>query len=241
MGFNDEVLAHGTGFIYEKNGQFYLITNWHVVTGKHPETEEYLSDHAGIPNVVCTYFREKENPGNGHKEIINLYSDGDMQMPIWKEHPAHKNKVDVVAIPIPKSIASKYELHPINNIGFDSSFKEEVADETFVIGFPFDEPTYLGLPIWKKASISSEPDVNINQLPMLYIDTATRPGLSGSPVIMQRIGIHGVVGGKVSNDTLIGRIRNFIGIYSGRIGEDEFKAQLGVVWKAKVIEEILAE
>jgi len=38
---------------------------------------------------------------------------------------------------------------------------------------------------------------------------------------------------------IIGRIRNFIGIYSGRIGDDELKAQLGIVWKARVISEII--
>ena len=39
----------------------------------------------------------------------------------------------------------------------------------------------------------------------------------------------------------IGMIRSFLGVYSGRIGaEDNFKAQLGIVWKKTVIEEILA-
>jgi hypothetical protein len=73
----------------------------------------------------------------------------------------------------------------------------------------------------------------------MLIDTATRPGLSGSPVIMQRVGIHGATGGVITADTIFGRIRKFVGIYSGRIGEDEFKAQLGVVWKASVISEIV--
>lgn len=73
----------------------------------------------------------------------------------------------------------------------------------------------------------------------MLIDTATRAGLSGSPVIMQRVGIHGGTGGVLSADTIFGRIRNFVGIYSGRIGDDELKAQLGIVWKARVISEIV--
>ena len=39
--------------------------------------------------------------------------------------------------------------------------------------------------------------------------------------------------------SMIGRIRNFIGVYSGRMGRDELQAQLGIVCKARVIEEIL--
>lgn len=240
IGFNNEVLSHGTGFIYKKGNNFYLITNWHNVSGKHPDTGRHLSDHGGEPNLICTYFRDKENPGNTHKEIVNLYSDSDMQKPIWKEHPTHKNKVDIVAIPLPDVITTKYGMFSINDIQFDSEYREKVADEAFIIGYPFPEPTYIALPIWKKASISSEPDVNINQLPMMYVDTATRPGLSGSPVIMQRVGIHGFTNGVSNDHSSIGRIRNFIGVYSGRVGNDESKAQLGIVWKAKVIEEILA-
>ncbi len=95
------------------------------------------------------------------------------------------------------------------------------------------------MPIWKRANIASEPDINIDQLPKLLIDTATRKGLSGSPVIMKRSGIHGFEHGQPKPDSLIGTIRNFVGIYSGTIGEDELKAQLGIVWKAHVIDEII--
>lgn len=240
LGFNDEVLAHGTGFIYKKGNKYFLITNWHNVSGKHPDTDKHLSDHLGEPNVICTYFRTRSNPGNAHKEVISLYTDDDMQNPVWKEHPVHGHKVDVVAIPLSRDLMAKYQLFPINDIRLDSEYKEEVADEAFIIGYPFEDLTYIGLPIWKKASIASEPDVNLHSLPMMYVDTATRSGLSGSPVIMQRIGVHGVVNGVFDDESSIGRIRNFIGIYSGRIGNDEFKAQLGIVWKSKVIEEILA-
>jgi hypothetical protein len=56
---------------------------------------------------------------------------------------------------------------------------------------------------------------------------------------MQRLGLHGVKGGAITDDTIFGRIRKFVGVYSGRIGDDELKAQLGVVWKARVISEIV--
>ena len=41
------------------------------------------------------------------------------------------------------------------------------------------------------------------------------------------------------DNSLIGRIRGFLGVYSGRIGKGEIHAQLGIVWKSKVIEEII--
>lgn len=239
IAFNDEILATGTGFIYEKNGEHFLITNWHNVSGKHPETGKHNSPHLGEPNTIGVYFRSPANISKSHLEIIPLYSDDIMEHPAWREHPVHGYKVDVVAIPLSDDLVTKYKLFPINSVPFDSEYKEEVADEAFIVGYPFSEQTYVGLPVWKKASIASEPDVNIKQLPMMYLDTATRPGLSGSPVIMQRIGIHGVVDGVFNEESSIGRIRKFIGIYSGRVEDDETKAQLGIVWKSKVIEEII--
>ncbi|MBK1690183.1 hypothetical protein CKO37_22070 [Rubrivivax gelatinosus] len=162
-----------------------------------------------------------------------------MQEPLWLCHPVHGRGVDVVAILLPIEIIDQYQLFPINRIEFDASFRTEVADDAFVVGYPFSDITYLQLPIWKRASVASEPDVDLEQLPKIFIDTATRSGLSGSPVVMQRVGLHGVSGGKLTGSEIIGRIRNFIGVYSGRIGKDESKAQLGIVWKARVIDEII--
>lgn len=235
----DTVLSSGTAFVYARSDQHYLITNWHNVSGRNPLTGQCLSETLALPDMITTMFREAHNPGACRREQVEIYRDSRMAEPLWYEHPIHKSSVDVVAIPLPQEFVTKYRLFAINAISFDCGFKEEVADEAFVVGYPFFEMTYLQLPIWKRASIASEPDVDIDQLPKMFIDTATRPGLSGSPVVMRRIGIHGMKDGKVAGTELIGEIRNLIGVYSGRVGDDEFKAQLGIVWKARVIDEII--
>ncbi|MCF6348609.1 MAG: hypothetical protein L3J20_09970 [Flavobacteriaceae bacterium] len=77
-------------------------------------------------------------------------------------------------------------------------------------------------------------------MPKIFVDTASRPGMSGSPVIFKRSGIHGIIDGKLKLDTVIGVIQGFVGIYSGRIlGKNELEAQLGIVWKKQVIDEII--
>jgi len=233
------VLSSGTGFIYEFAGQPYLVTNWHNVTGRDPITAKCLSETLAVPDMVSTMFRDRDQPAICRREELQLYSDDRMENPSWYEHPVYGRAVDVVVIPLPDALANGYKLFPLNSIAFDTEYKEEVADDAFVVGYPFSDTTYLQLPIWKRASIASEPDVDIDRLPKLFIDTATRPGLSGSPVIMQRVGIHGMDGKQVTPSTVIGRIRSFLGVYSGRIGSDELKAQLGIVWKARVISEII--
>jgi trypsin-like peptidase len=235
----DAVLSSATGFAYESGDTRYLVTNWHNVTGRNPITGKCLSETLAVPDVISTMFRINDQPENCRREEIRLYLDDQMREPVWYEHPKYGRAVDVVVIPLPEALASEYKFFPINAIPFDTQYKEEVADDAFVVGYPFSDNTYLQLPIWKRASIASEPDVNIDQLPKLFIDTATRPGLSGSPVIMQRVGIHGMKGDKLAGTEVIGRIRSFLGIYSGRIGVDELKAQLGIVWKARVITDII--
>ena len=193
LAYEDGVLGSGTGFTYVWDGELFLITNWHNVTGRHPETKKCLHKGGGLPDKISTLFREREKPAHCSRVTIPLYSDEDRLDPVWFEHPEFREKVDVVAIPLPKPILEGKRAFPINEMSFDAKYKTEVADEAFIIGYPFSEVTHLQLPIWKKASIASEPDVNLDQLPKMLVDTATRAGLSGSPVIMQRVGIHRAV------------------------------------------------
>lgn len=234
----DTIFSTGTGFIYFHDDRYYIITNWHNATGRNPITNEPLSEnHMGIPNVFCFYLRLKNGNGQSRLVKLNLYEDSEMTKPKWLVHPIYKSKVDVVAIEL--ETFTDIIFSPLNKYDFDNDISPEVADEAFIIGYPFEDFRYLGLPIWKKASIATEPTVNEDQLPKMLLDTATRPGLSGSPVIYQRIGIHRMKDGQLQPDSIIGRIRGFLGVYSGRIGKGEMMAQLGIVWKKKVIEEII--
>jgi len=93
-------------------------------------------------------------------------------------------------------------------------------------------------PIWKRGSVASEPDYDWRNMPAFLIDTATRDGMSGSPVVARHSGIllTGANDG-MGPDSLIGTMTKFTGIYSGRIGEDEMGVQLGLVWKPIVLDD----
>src|SRR2546422_3051669 len=41
-----------TGFIVSKDGKHYLITNWHVLAGRHPVTKKALHDNAPVPDEL---------------------------------------------------------------------------------------------------------------------------------------------------------------------------------------------
>ncbi len=231
-------LGSATAFVYDKNDKHYLITNWHCMTGINPITKEPISNHAGIPDELNILLRVREDNGLRWKSFnINLYKE---DKAIWLVHPIYKEKVDVVAIEIQMDVKTEVILKPINSIVFDT-LKMDVADDIFILGYPFELKGIGQLPIWKKGSIATEPDLDYEELPKILVDTASRPGMSGSPVIFRRTGIHNLSkGGGLTTNTIIGQIQGFVGIYSGRLrGDSPIDAQLGIVWKKQVIDEII--
>ncbi|MEN9910028.1 MAG: hypothetical protein RLZZ540_3187 [Bacteroidota bacterium] len=228
-------LATGTAFIYEYNQKFYLITNWHNVTGENPLTGKPLGNNAGRPDILVMTFMISKQPLRWGNFTVNLYEDNSAE---WLVHPIHKKKVDVVAIELEASENFTGLIHPINKIKFDD-YKLEVADDVFILGFPYSLKGGLNFPIWKKGSVATEPDIDYDDLPKFLIDATTKRGMSGSPVVFKRNGF--VFGNsKQLADTKFGVFQDFIGVYSGRIRtEFEEDSNLGIIWKRQVIEEII--
>lgn len=236
--YRETELSLGTGFFYEKDSQFFLITNWHNMTGRDPGTGQPLSKHGGVPDRVKLALSREGNPLQWTEVEFPLYQDAGTtehpQQPLWLEHPTHRNKVDVVVMPItiPKGAAA-YSAHRLSET---PEMRISVASDVFVLGYPKGISGGGAFPIWKRASIASEPDIDLDGLPKLLIDTATREGMSGSPVVAMSPGGYVTESGGLALGV---RGARFIGIYSGRLGKDEMQAQLGIVWKTAIIDEII--
>jgi hypothetical protein len=115
--------------------------------------------------------------------------------------------------------------------------RAEAGLDCFILGHPEGITGPVFTPVWKRGSIATEPHPN---QPTFLVDSATRQGMSGSPVIARHSGLLGLSDdGKLSGDSVIGTCENFVGIYSGRLGNDELGFQLGRVWKSAVLETLL--
>lgn len=229
-------LYTGTAFVYEYNGKLYLITNWHIVTGLCPKTKKPITDHGGIPNDLVMTLRTSSTKPEWNSFTLELYNNN---ISDWLIHPVYKERVDVVAmeLELPDNFAGI--IKPINSYKFDD-FDIKIADDVFVLGYPYSLTGGGSFPIWKRGSVATEPEIDYEGLPKYFIDTATKSGMSGAPVIFRRVGFHNKSGKNLNLQTVVGEIQNFVGIYSGRvIGENDFDAQLGIVWKRDVIEEII--
>lgn len=241
MFFDDIKLSNATCFFTKKGEKRYLITNWHVVSGKDADTLQCLNKNAAIPNKIHIYLPEKADDNetifDDNFIELDLYDMEGKQ--VWYDMKKENQMIDVAVIPM-KTEIDKYILDIEDaEEPYNENVNLNIADEIYIIGFPFGRIGGV-LPIWKKASVASEPGMDLNDMPYYFADTATKSGMSGSPVILYQrrpIIIAESMQGKFS------RYRTkFVGIYSGRIGantENKNDAQLGRVWKTEVIDKII--
>lgn len=231
--FDDLHIGTGTCFFWIRRRKPYIVTNWHNFSGVNPISGENLDKKNGSrPNKVKFWFSRGDNP-QLRPWTQNLESDhGDK---LWLEHPHFGRKIDVACLPLiydgRDGVAT---LFPLSELP-DSIIQPCVSSEVFVLGYPKFIDCH-GLPIWKRGSIATEPGHDVDGLPKLLIDTATMRGMSGSPVIMHTH--HGrMEDGRITIGNIMTR---FIGVYSGRVDTDgEGDVQLGLVWKERVIDEII--
>ncbi len=233
----DMRLSCATGCLYQDSGQVYLVSNYHVFAGRNSETGE-LMGFGGTPVKVKVYFLMDSSTLHEHVADYSLV-DSD-ENPIWQEHP--EAGVDVSALPItpPPGIAHFFlnEIETAPGLGRDFF---RVNQEVSVIGFPFSLRANGKLPIWKRSVIASEPFSEFSENPRkILIDTASRPGMSGSPVIFAASNTGPVLfdGRKLTVD--MPSVKIALGIYSGRIaGADELAAQIGIVWTMPCVQEVV--
>jgi Trypsin-like peptidase domain len=230
MQFNGQPLATGTAFLVAAASGPLLVTNRHNVTGRDQASGQPLSPTGGVPNEVLIWHNVKGKLGHWVSRVEPLLA-GDR--PLWREHPTLGPKADFVALPLTQLEEVEVYAHDINNVG--PNIHVGPAEPVSVIGFPFGLAAGGALGVWATGFVASEPDINFADLPVLLVDCRTRQGQSGSPVIAYRSG--GMVAmADGSSAAFSGPVLRFIGIYSGRINAE---SDLGVVWKAAAIRELV--
>lgn len=232
--FDEMPLGQGTGFMWKIGDRHYLVTNWHVLSMCDFFTRANLRMDAGRPNVLRTLFNIRTGSFEKQRWDIKIRDENDR--PLWLVHPSRR--VDVAVLPIPfKQEALIIALYPLNILA-NAALRIEVGMEVFILGYPFkiSPPAY---PVWKRGSIASEPALARLTTDYMLVDTASRPGMSGAPVIRRSWTNHMVDPGVVALvDTPLNK---FIGVYSGRVPTDHpYEAQIGLVWDGSLIDEIIA-
>ena len=246
-------LGFATAFYLSYKGQLYLVTNWHVVSGKKFTNKELMVPNRQPTHLIggVVHFHLKD-PGTGQgwlgpeEKKIEIYDDNGN--PLWFEHPSFGSDCDVVALPIDQPDSTV--VHKPVNLELAIRIPLKPGCTVFAIGFPHSIRVPPAFPIWKSGYVASEMEFGIELqyehfleqiLPAFYIDSQTRKGMSGAPIIAQYSGLwdpENPYEGGVSGSSFIGEDDEFLGCYTGRsIGEAD-EAALGICWNKAAIAEI---
>lgn len=265
-------LAVGTGVLYQKDNESYIVTAWHNISGRHTETLNSLSSTLAVPNniVASIDVETKQGEDIGFTRMNITIPLIENEQTTYYIHKQGYPKVDVVAIPIdlekeyvmerenasgkniniPIQLKSKQPNSLERNVIHiqDCEFKNHdigdyseslyVSDDIFIIGYPKGITDYTMQPIWKRATIATSPHLGWEGEEQFLVDCASKQGMSGAPAIYYSRD------GKINTGNIYYKgsqpISILHGIYVGRIGStSELEAQIGKIWKRKVIDEII--
>ncbi len=268
------LLSSATGFVYRFAGHYFLVTNYHVLSGTHPATGAVLSRFGATPNriefhvAVASPVNEPGKVGEGlFFKPMSVPIVDNSELPLWfDDRPSgRQNDYAVMSLEplLPELAQGGVSLRAIQGgrvtlkrgvekpksesdlLRADSAqhFYPSVGSTVFVLGYPLGIDSTGIFPIWKGATIASEPFAGVT-LPsgqyenLFYIDGTTKSGMSGSPVIV--IGNAGDL--FYTEDNVVVEFATaesfLIGVYAGRDGltNDEYELSLGRVWKVSALE-----
>jgi len=221
----------GTGFIVANNKTNYLITNWHVVTGRNPDNGQPLVNTGGTdPDTMRIWYHATQLGSWLHKNERLL--DETTGTPIWKEH-SRGREIDVIALPLTNHQDTK--VYPLNLALTNTDLIISPSEPVSIVGFPYGIAAAGKFPIWKTGNVASDVDLDYDRKPVFLVDATTKPGMSGSPVFARRKGFRQTSTGWVTRG---GDSIRFLGVYSGRIREG---SDIGMVWKPEVVYDVVLQ
>jgi hypothetical protein len=240
-------MAYATGFYYKLDGLMFLVTARHNLTGRNNETGEFLSEYSTGPTHLHIVLREEQPPGGwgvgrlakSHHKLIPIL-DAEWK-PAWLEHPMFGPWVDVGVVPLP-TVDEGYMIdayEPAESGRSTPISKLWVAQDVFVVGYPYGLESGWQLPLWVRGTIASEPSLPYphqgDDLPLFLVDARTRRGQSGASVILFRLPPALVMteGGTITFTR--GPQSRLLGVYSGRTNPE---SDLGFVWHIEEVDKI---
>jgi hypothetical protein len=264
MFFHDIGLGHATGFLYSYGQDLGLVSNWHVFSGRHPDTGDPTHSTRCTPNRVEFHLSVARHEITGvsitfRPMALPIIRDGQA---LWWQHrgyldPAGRpHHVDIGVLPLADVIEDFAEIKDLIQ-SFDPHVLVTTADnpddwrlqqgtarigsEVFILGYPLGLANQGVLPIWKRGSLASEPLFNIEgNVPIIYVDALTRHGMSGSPVLFFGPEIIDEAGIPSPQQRTSHDSPWLIGVYAGRrvASEEELEMALGRVWRRSLLDEI---
>jgi hypothetical protein len=244
------VFCHGTGFAYRRDGAAYLVTAWHVVSGRN-FFDGKLNPKGLIPNRLRIFIPSFTQTG----EILKISSNSFELMLSEKAIKTLAKPPQPFGFPVDVAVA-KMSILATKSGSFTSKGLDEfswgieertrspiqsmVGANIFVLGYPLSTYEELKTPIWKQGSLASEPSLSVSPQGAFLVDVNSTQGMSGGPIVRR-------VNTFTADNKDAGCIEEFydemvIGIYSGRVlSKKETSFVLGYGWPIDFVHKVIDE
>lgn len=226
-----------TGFLYGgPNATRWLVTNWHVVTGRWPDKPGHLTGKKP-QSPGWLRFRIEDPAGSGSQKFeVELY---DVDGPTWIEGDRERG-VDLALIRLKER--PRFPLPLSQTFAPSSSVKLQPGLDVVLIGHPFELGKYAPSAIWKAAMVASDRDTAEAGNPWILLDAPGVPGMSGSPVYRRASRPLGTEGSYPRHSVVRGNGvgLELLGVYAGAVGETRLEElRLGRVFPIELVEDLL--
>jgi hypothetical protein len=240
--FREKVrLGVATGFFLKHESQWYLISNWHVFSGRWPASGQSRLSNGATPTHCGFLTIDLREEGIFHKPYLFPLGDPCEGSATWFEHPTLHQDVDVGALPLADVVPGKAK-DLLDPTGHDETMWIDLGGELFLPGYPLGLAAPAGMAIWKRASLATSTEFGEGMNRFVLVDTASREGMSGSPCLAIANWQYYSLDRATGKMKVIKRPFSFrlLGVYSGRLNaKDDLGAQLGMVWRENLIFETL--
>lgn len=239
---NSNPLGVATGFFLKYCNEWYLISNWHVFSGRNPTTGQPLDSGFGVPDCLRYTIYGFINETQLKAESIHVeLGCADSGTALWYQHPTMGQDIDIGCLPL-NDAPIGFAKNLLDPTGHDPDMCIDLGHDLFLPGFPLGFSSYGMMPLWKRASLASSLEFGPGIDTYFYVDTATRSGMSGAPCLAISNWKHYRMDRSTGKVTVVRQplSHRLLGVYSGRRNaSDGFEAQIGVVWRENRIFEIL--
>ena len=79
-------IGDATGFFYKQQDRTFLVSNWHVFSGRNPYTGQARHKQAAVPDGLGFPLHKKDQLGHFSRGHVLPLEDANSS-PIWLQHP----------------------------------------------------------------------------------------------------------------------------------------------------------
>jgi Trypsin-like peptidase domain len=170
--------TRATGFIISAGNKYFLITNYHVLTGRDPATNEKEQPTWPAPDVVEVWFRDSKLKDWKRQEYA-LYIDSN---PLYKGFFASNGRMDLATLEINLPTGINVKILTTSNI--DTRGNSVLDNELWICGYPMGQFNIAKPPIVVKGLQESPAKHNhpLTDNVHIFYNVGSQNGMSGSPI-----------------------------------------------------------